>query len=101
MTKKEAQSIGPVTPEEILHRFELAKDEDYEFGRAAEALLVCRLLASGSMDQTVRIWKVADRSHLETLTGHEDSVTSVAFSPAAGILASGSNDGTVRVWGAD
>ncbi|MFC4561350.1 WD40 repeat domain-containing protein [Nocardiopsis mangrovi] len=33
-----------------------------------------------------------------TLTGHEDAVNSVAFSPDGTTLATGHSDGTVRLW---
>ena len=33
-----------------------------------------RILASASGDKTVRLWDVASRQVLATLTGHEDSV---------------------------
>ncbi|KAG9235725.1 hypothetical protein BJ875DRAFT_533996 [Amylocarpus encephaloides] len=56
-------------------------------------------LASGSDDQTVRIWD-ATRATLQILEGHASSVTSVAFSPNGKQLASGSSDETVRVWDA-
>ena len=36
--------------------------------------------------------------HKRTLTGHTESVRSVAFSPDGNTLASGSFDGTVRLW---
>ena len=35
---------------------------------------------------------------VSTLTGHEDFVNSVAYSPNGQLLASGSDDGTVRIW---
>ena len=55
-------------------------------------------LASGSLDQTVRLWDVAAGQEIATLQGHTDRVTSVAFSPDGQTLASGSLDRTVRLW---
>ncbi|KAK5997598.1 Vegetative incompatibility protein HET-E-1 [Cladobotryum mycophilum] len=37
-------------------------------------------------------------SCLQTLNGHEDEVTSVAFSPHSQLLVSGSEDQTIRIW---
>jgi Tol biopolymer transport system component len=56
------------------------------------------LVASGSRDKTVRLWRVSDGSLLRTLKGHTDNVFSVAFSPDGKRLASGSRDKTVRLW---
>jgi len=39
-----------------------------------------RQVASGSDDETVRLWDAATGAPLQTLEGHSDSVTSVAFS---------------------
>jgi WD40 repeat protein len=57
-----------------------------------------RTLASGSNDQTIRLWDVARHTQLATLKGHTDTVTSVAFSPDGRTLASGSNDQTIKFW---
>jgi WD40 repeat protein len=57
-----------------------------------------RLLTSGSMDATVRLWDVATGLESATLQGHLRWVLSVAFSPDGRLLASGSRDGTIRLW---
>ncbi|KAJ6070722.1 hypothetical protein N7467_012041 [Penicillium canescens] len=57
-----------------------------------------RLLASGSHDNTVRLWDSATGALQQTLEGHANSVNSVAFSPDGRLLASGSYDKTVRLW---
>ncbi len=57
-----------------------------------------QLLASGSCDNTVKLWNVSTGECLETLQGHADWVWSVAFSPDGQLLASGSSDFTVRLW---
>jgi WD40 repeat protein len=57
-----------------------------------------RLLASGSDDQTVKLWDVETGQEVRTLRGHNGGVWSVAFSPDGRLLASGSGDGTVKLW---
>ena len=55
-------------------------------------------LASGSRDDTVKIWDASSGACLQTLEGHSDWVNSVAFSPESTRLASGSDDDTVKIW---
>ena len=56
------------------------------------------LMASGSDDETVKLWDVATHTNIATLEGHISTITSVAFSPDGTMLASGAVDETVRLW---
>ncbi len=55
-------------------------------------------LASGSDDETVKLWEARSRKLLRTLEGHRGTIFSVAFDPQGGTLASGSGDSTVKLW---
>jgi len=57
-------------------------------------------IASGSWDNTVRVWDARSGAELAALRGHEGWVTSVSYSPDGARIASGSDDKTVRVWDA-
>ncbi len=59
-----------------------------------------RALASGSNDETVRIWSASRGRQRLKLEGHADIVCSVAWSPDSQAIATGSRDRTVRIWGA-
>jgi WD40 repeat protein len=54
-------------------------------------------LASGSRDETIKLWDLATGKLLHTLTGHSSDVASVAISPDGQTLASGS-DKTIKLW---
>lgn len=56
-----------------------------------------RYLASGSRDKTVRIWSQQGQC-IRTLSGHDNWVRAVAFSPNGKFLLSVSDDKTMRVW---
>ncbi|OAP55758.1 hypothetical protein AYL99_09910 [Fonsecaea erecta] len=55
-------------------------------------------IASGSDDETVRVWDIQTGVCQYTLEGHSDWVWIVVFSPDGSRIASGSDDKTVRVW---
>jgi WD40 repeat protein len=56
------------------------------------------LLASASMDGTVRLWDLIHFREISTLRGHQKAVRSVAFASDARRLASGASDRTIRLW---
>ncbi|KAH8798727.1 WD40-repeat-containing domain protein [Flagelloscypha sp. PMI_526] len=55
-------------------------------------------VATGSLDNTVRIWDTTTCTLIETLHGHTASVYSVAFMKDGNGLVSGSLDKTMRYW---
>ncbi|OUL37177.1 hypothetical protein BV372_03540, partial [Nostoc sp. T09] len=58
-------------------------------------------LASGSGDNTIKIWDISTGKAIKTLTGHSSAVNSVVFSPDGQNLASGSDDKTIILWNLD
>jgi len=57
-------------------------------------------LATASLDNTVKLWNVADGKHVGTLKGHGDGVAFVGFLPD-GTIATASLDRSLKVWSAD
>ena len=56
-------------------------------------------IASGSNDNTVRLWDVdTGQPRDQPLTGHTEAVSEVAFSPDGKRIASSSDDNTLRLW---
>ena len=58
------------------------------------------LLASGSWDETVKIWDVAKRQYLRSLRDHVSWVEAVAWHPNSLLVASGGMDSLIRFWDA-
>lgn len=56
------------------------------------------LLASSSLDRTIRLWDIDTGDCLYTLYGHGAGIDSVAFSPDGYLLATGCRDHMVRLW---
>jgi WD40 repeat protein len=57
-----------------------------------------KLLATGSGDNTVKLWRVSDFSLLRTFEAHQDLVFSLAFSPDSNTLVSADNSGAIILW---
>ena len=55
-------------------------------------------LASGSVDQTLRLWHRLRWDDVEVFAGHEAAVTSVALTPGGRLILSASRDCTLRLW---
>ena len=88
------------TMELLAHRPRFVRSvESVAFGTAPDGRL---LLASGSWDETVRVWDPLTGTPAgKPLTGHTETVNSVAFGTGPGgrlLLASASDDRMVRVW---
>lgn len=56
------------------------------------------LLATGSGNSNIQLWKVPEGKQIIDFKGHNSWVVSLAFSPDGNLLASGSNDQTIKIW---
>ncbi|MCC5644003.1 WD40 repeat domain-containing protein [Nostoc sp. CHAB 5824] len=54
--------------------------------------------SSSSGDKTIKLWNVETGQLIRTLTGHNNTVNSVSFSPDGKTLVSGSDDDTIKFW---
>jgi phospholipase A-2-activating protein len=55
------------------------------------------IVATGSGDKTIRLWSLAHGKCIKIISGHEDTVRTIAVLPNIGIV-SGSHDFTLKVW---
>lgn len=57
-----------------------------------------KLLVSGSLDKTIKIWQLETGQLIRTLKGHQAEVCAIALGPDEQIIASGSADKTIKLW---
>ncbi len=60
-----------------------------------------KILATSGLDASIKLWDVAAKKELHTLTGHSDRVLSIAMAPDGKTLASASEDRSLRIWEID
>jgi katanin p80 WD40 repeat-containing subunit B1 len=70
------------------HRAECSAVEFHPFGE---------LLGSGSIDSSVKVWDLRQKTCIQTYHGHEGSVRKLKFSPDGKWVVSGGLDGIVKV----
>jgi WD40 repeat protein len=56
------------------------------------------LLASGSLDNNIRLWSLPNGKELKKLEGHNGAINCLAISNDSKTLISGSGDGTLKLW---
>ena len=56
------------------------------------------LLATASVDGTVKIWNYSSGKESQILKGHSGAVNTVAFNKDGSLVASGGADGAIRLW---
>ncbi|KAG2401716.1 hypothetical protein LR48_Vigan02g196300 [Vigna angularis] len=80
---------------DFVHKFTAHTGELYS---VASSPTDAALVATGGGDDRGFLWKIGQGDWAFELQGHEESVSSLAFSYDGQRLASGSLDGTIKVW---
>jgi len=57
-----------------------------------------QIVATGSLNGTIKIWEASSGRELFTLNGHTDQIQGIVFSPDGRVLFTGASDRTVRLW---
>ena len=92
---------------DLAHPTKVARHFDQAHGHGHQDAVRCvdfssngQQLASGSTDETVRMWSVASGACLNVHAGHHLPVNAVRFSPSNHRLVSVSSDESIRFWDA-
>ncbi len=99
----------PGDRQRVYHSYDTVRDAqdsqtDHALNRHMDAVtcVVCspngQQIASGSRDQTVRLWDTQTGKLIYTLRGHTEQINKVVYSPDSRWIASSSGYETMRVW---
>ena len=93
---------GACDVEERIYLFSNSLEEMGSFyGHKKSIRCLCgfsnRILASGSHDQSIKIWEIEERALICTLSGHRNIVTTLCY-VREGVFVSGSDDKSLIIW---
>jgi WD40 repeat protein len=83
----------------LMMKFDSSPDHHHHLHQQHQQF--CRysnILASGGRDATIKIWNLTTGSEIVTISGHEQTVSTIAFNSKNTLLVSGSHDNTVKIW---
>ena len=75
---------------------EIAKLDGHDGTVTDLAFSVDGLLASASIDETIKLWD--EELEIRRFLGHQGQISTIDFSPDGRLLASGANDQLVKIW---
>lgn len=89
--------------DELIREADALDDESLESDLEQMAFAVdvspkSQVVVSGYLSGIIKVVDLSNEELLFTLSGHSNSVTSIAFSPNGRLLASGSTDETINIW---
>ena len=78
----------------LLHRLKGHRKPIYAVGFTPDS----GLTITGSYDETLRLWRLADGKMIKLMSGHKAKIQALAVNPKDGTIASGDRSGEIRLW---